>query len=105
MFWTLSIIISLSENCPVYFSKHNVSETEFSLHLQTKSTQLGPIDRASPYLYRLGPTEYVLPEDGDRIQSPKRSSINRSQLNSSPEDGDKIQSPKRCVLKNEHDNF
>jgi hypothetical protein len=23
-------------------------------------------------LYRLGPTEYLLPEDGDRIQSPKR---------------------------------
>jgi hypothetical protein len=35
---------------PVYISKHNVSETGFSLRLQVKSTQLGPIDRASPYL-------------------------------------------------------
>jgi hypothetical protein len=32
------------------FQKHNVSETRFCLHLQVKPTQLGPIDRASPYL-------------------------------------------------------
>jgi hypothetical protein len=36
--------------CPVYFSKHNVSETGFCLRLQVKPTQLGPINRASPYL-------------------------------------------------------
>jgi hypothetical protein len=35
---------------PVYFSKHNVSETGFCLRLQVKPTELGPIDRASPYL-------------------------------------------------------
>jgi hypothetical protein len=35
----------------VYFSNHNVSETGFRLHLQVKPTQLGPIDRASPYLW------------------------------------------------------
>jgi hypothetical protein len=35
---------------PVYFSKHKVSETEFCLRLQVKPIQLGPIDRASPYL-------------------------------------------------------
>jgi hypothetical protein len=35
---------------PVYFSKHNVSETGFCLRLQVKPTQLGTIDRASPYL-------------------------------------------------------
>jgi hypothetical protein len=35
---------------PVYFSKHNVSDTGFCLRLQVKPTQLGPIDRASPYL-------------------------------------------------------
>jgi hypothetical protein len=34
----------------IYISKHNVSETGFCLHLQVKPTQLGPIDRASPYL-------------------------------------------------------
>jgi hypothetical protein len=33
---------------PVYFSKHNVSETGFCVCLQIKPTQLGPIDRASP---------------------------------------------------------
>jgi hypothetical protein len=49
-FWTLSIILSLSKNCPVYFSKHNISETGFCLSLQVKPTQLGPIDRTSPYL-------------------------------------------------------
>jgi hypothetical protein len=30
---------------PVYFSKHDVSETGFCLRLQVKATQLGPIDR------------------------------------------------------------
>jgi hypothetical protein len=35
-FSTLSIILSLSKNRPVYFSKHNVSETGFCLHLQVK---------------------------------------------------------------------
>jgi hypothetical protein len=40
----------VSKNRPVYFSKHNVLETEFCLRLQVKPTQLSPIDRASPYL-------------------------------------------------------
>jgi hypothetical protein len=44
-FWTLSIVLSLSKNRPVYFSKHNVSETGFCL---------------------------CLPEDGDRITYTKR---------------------------------
>jgi hypothetical protein len=35
---------------PIYFSKHNVSETGLFLRLQVKPTQLGPVDRASPYL-------------------------------------------------------
>jgi hypothetical protein len=34
---------------PVYFSKHNVSETGLILRLQLKPTQLGPIDRGSHY--------------------------------------------------------
>jgi hypothetical protein len=40
----------LSKNRPVYFSNHNVLETAFCLCFQVKPTQLGPIDRASPYL-------------------------------------------------------
>jgi hypothetical protein len=39
---------------PVYISKHNVSETGFCLRLQVKPTQLGQIDRASPYLQTVG---------------------------------------------------
>jgi hypothetical protein len=38
---------------PVYIPKYNVSETEFYLRPQVKSTQLGPVDRASPYLRTL----------------------------------------------------
>jgi hypothetical protein len=47
---TLSIVLSLSKNGPIYFSKHSVSETGFCLRLLVKPTQLGQIDRASPYL-------------------------------------------------------
>jgi hypothetical protein len=43
-------LVYFLENRPVYFSKHNVSETEFCPRPQVKPTQLGPIDRASPYL-------------------------------------------------------
>jgi hypothetical protein len=39
---------------PVYLSKHNVSETGFCLHLQVKPTLLGPINSASPYIWRQG---------------------------------------------------
>jgi hypothetical protein len=36
---------------PIFlFKTHHVSETGFCLRLQVKSIQLGPIDRASPYL-------------------------------------------------------
>jgi hypothetical protein len=38
------------------FKIYNVSETGFCLHLHVKPTQLGPIDRASPYL-RSGETQ------------------------------------------------
>jgi hypothetical protein len=38
------------QGCIQGFSKHNVSETGFCLRLQVKPTQLGLIDRASPYL-------------------------------------------------------
>jgi hypothetical protein len=43
---------------------HNVSETEVSPS-SGKRHLLDPIDRASPYLR-------CLPDDGDRLQSPKR---------------------------------
>jgi hypothetical protein len=49
-FWTISIVLCLSKSHPVYLSKLSVSETGFCLRLQVKPTQLGPIDRASPYL-------------------------------------------------------
>jgi hypothetical protein len=42
-FWTLSIVLFLVK-------VHNVSKTGFCLRLQVQPTQLGPIDRASPYL-------------------------------------------------------
>jgi hypothetical protein len=48
--WTLSIVLSLSKNRPVFSSKHYVSETGFCLRPQVKPALLGPIDRASPYL-------------------------------------------------------
>jgi hypothetical protein len=48
--YPLSIFIERRR--PVYFSKHRVSETGFCLRLQVKPTQLGPVDRASPYLRR-----------------------------------------------------
>jgi hypothetical protein len=32
---------------PVFYLKHDVSETEFCLRLQAEPTLLGPIDRAS----------------------------------------------------------
>jgi hypothetical protein len=40
---------------PVYFSKQKVSETGLCLRLQVKPTQLGPIDRLSPYLLQVRP--------------------------------------------------
>jgi hypothetical protein len=38
------------KHCPVFISKHNISETAFCLCLQVKPIQLGPINRSSPYL-------------------------------------------------------
>jgi hypothetical protein len=46
MFWGI-IHRLVSKNCPVYFSKRNVSETELCPRLHVIPTQLGPIDRAS----------------------------------------------------------
>jgi hypothetical protein len=54
-----NIIIMFLDNLhrPVLFKTHNVSETGFCLRLQVESTQLGPIDRASPSLRTLAPTQ------------------------------------------------
>jgi hypothetical protein len=49
-FWILSIFLFL-------FKTYNVSETGFCLHLQVEPTQLGPTDRASPYLGTAAPTQ------------------------------------------------
>jgi hypothetical protein len=48
--WTLSSFRLYLKHRSVYFSKHAVSENGFCLRLQVKPTQMGPIDRASPYL-------------------------------------------------------
>jgi hypothetical protein len=42
--------VIIQKHRPVYFSKHNVSETGFCLRLQVNPTQMSPIDRASPYV-------------------------------------------------------
>jgi hypothetical protein len=42
---------------PVFISKHNVSDTEFCPRLQVEPTKLGPIDRTSPDLRTLAPTQ------------------------------------------------
>jgi hypothetical protein len=51
-----------------FYLKHSVSETGFCLRLNVKTTQLGPSDRASPYL----------PRSGDKIQSPKSYVLNKN---------------------------
>jgi hypothetical protein len=60
--WYIKITITILDiPCPVFYLKHDVSETGFCLSLQ------------------VGPTEQVPPEDGDRIQSPKCRVLNKSQ--------------------------
>jgi hypothetical protein len=51
VFWYYPLSCLCLKHCHVYFSKHNVLVTGFCPHLQVKPTQLGPIDRASPYLW------------------------------------------------------
>jgi hypothetical protein len=75
----LDIIHSL-----VFYLKCNVSETGLCLHLQVEHIQLDPLDRDTlsgdrGYLYLLARTKYVLPEYGDRMQSPKRCVLNKRQ--------------------------
>jgi hypothetical protein len=41
--------------------------------------ELTQVSRDRDYLYRLGRNKQVLPEDGDRIQSPKRCVLKNKQ--------------------------
>jgi hypothetical protein len=42
---------------PCFYLKYNISEIGFCLRLQVEPTHLGPIDRASPYLWTPAPTQ------------------------------------------------
>jgi hypothetical protein len=67
-------ILDIIDNS-VFCLKHDVSEIWFCLCLQVEPTHLDQwtkIVSASGELYILGPTEYVAPEDEERIQSPER---------------------------------
>jgi hypothetical protein len=55
---------------PIYISKQRFEDWILSPSSGKTYSHLGPNDRPTPYLLT-GP-EYVLPEDGDKIQSPKR---------------------------------
>jgi hypothetical protein len=50
----------LLKHTPLYISKYNVSATGLWLRRQVKPTQLGPIDKASPYLRRQNPVSETL---------------------------------------------
>jgi hypothetical protein len=45
---------------PVFYLRHNVSETEFCLRLQVEITQLDPIDRGILYLQGQNPVSETL---------------------------------------------
>jgi hypothetical protein len=70
--WYINITITILDiiHRPVFYLKYDISETGICLRLQVEPTQLGPIDGAS---------FCVPPEDGDRIQSPKRHVFNKRQ--------------------------
>jgi hypothetical protein len=63
-FWTLSIVLFLSKT-PSYFYLKTQRFEDWSLTPSSGKTY-------SVGLYRTGPNELVLPEDGNRIESPKR---------------------------------
>jgi hypothetical protein len=63
---------------PVFYLKHNVSETAFCLHLQVELTQLAPKDRDRLGL-RQGANWVGSTCGGDRIQSTKRHVLNKRQ--------------------------
>jgi hypothetical protein len=64
-------------HCPVFYLKHIASEIEFCLCLQVEPTQVGLIERDSLCIYLFCPNMYVPSENGDRVQSLKRSVLNK----------------------------
>jgi hypothetical protein len=63
----------------ILFTTHNVSETGFCLRLHVKPTQLGTMDlKIDISSIDWAQLSRVLPEDGDRIQSPKRFVLNKN---------------------------
>jgi hypothetical protein len=70
--WYINITITILDIIyrPVFYIKY-VSETGYYLR-QVEATQSDPIDRASLCLRRP-------PEDGERIQNPKRCVLNKGQ--------------------------
>jgi hypothetical protein len=53
-FWTLSIVLSLFKNYPVYFSKHSVSETGCCLRLQVNASSRRWFEPCLIYVPHLG---------------------------------------------------
>jgi hypothetical protein len=50
--WYIDITATILDTVhrPVFCYKHDVSETEFCLHLQVEHKQVGPVDRANSYV-------------------------------------------------------
>jgi hypothetical protein len=48
------MILDIIHHSVFLFKMYNISETGFFLHLQVEPTQLGPINRVSPYLKTYG---------------------------------------------------
>jgi hypothetical protein len=51
------IIVSGHYSSSYFYLKQNVSKTGFCPYLQVEPTQLGPVDRVSPYLRTHAPTQ------------------------------------------------
>jgi hypothetical protein len=79
--WYINLTITILDiiHRPVFYLKHSFSQTESNLRVQVVPTQLDLTDGNSDYLCRLDTTEKVLPEDGDKIQSPKYFVLNKRQ--------------------------
>jgi hypothetical protein len=88
--WYITVKILSIIYLPVFYLKHSVSETRFCpffrWNLLSWAQQSELVCLLTPattltdsVYYLLSPTEYVAPEDGDRIQSPKRFVLNKRQ--------------------------
>jgi hypothetical protein len=88
-FWTSSIILFLFKTLSYLYLNHKVSETGVCLHLQIKPTcwiQSTELALISGHL-EIG-TSFIdwaqlsrcLPQDGDRIQSPKHCDLNKNRM-------------------------